>query len=118
MRSGSPNTDREISLSGTFPPSSGLTGLAVCTGLHNSVGSRPPCGAGASTSINARSGVTMTSRQASSPGQQAHTPGGETHQQAGDKTATLTTNQGIPVSDNQNQLKAGPRRPVLPAALA
>ena len=45
--------------------------------------------------------------------------GGETHQQvskggpqnAGD--AYLTTNQGIRVSDNQNQLKAGARGPVL-----
>src|ERR1700759_2475589 len=36
--------------------------------------------------------------------------GGETHQHGG---ATLTTNQGIPVSDNQNSLKASPRGPVL-----
>jgi catalase len=39
--------------------------------------------------------------------------GGETHQTAADATGTLTTNQGIPVSDNQNQLKAGARGPVL-----
>jgi catalase len=40
--------------------------------------------------------------------------GGETHQQsAGDPADTLTTNQGIPVSDNQNQLKSGARGPVL-----
>jgi catalase len=40
--------------------------------------------------------------------------GGETHQQAekGSK-AVLTTNQGIPVSDNQNQLSSGARGPVL-----
>ncbi|MDH7972441.1 catalase [Sphingomonas sp. AR_OL41] len=38
--------------------------------------------------------------------------GGETHQQtAGDDV--LTTNQGIPVSDNQNSLKAGARGPTL-----
>lgn len=38
--------------------------------------------------------------------------GGETHQQAkGDDV--LTTNQGIRISDNQNQLKAGARGPVL-----
>ena len=36
--------------------------------------------------------------------------GGETHQHGG---ATLTTNQGIPVSDNQNSLKASARGPVL-----
>src|SRR6202008_4007478 len=38
--------------------------------------------------------------------------GGETHQTA-QADAVLTTNQGIPVSDNQNSLKAGPRGPVL-----
>ncbi len=38
--------------------------------------------------------------------------GGETHQQtAGDNV--LTTNQGIPVSDNQNSLKSGARGPTL-----
>ncbi|AJP72305.1 catalase [Sphingomonas hengshuiensis] len=37
--------------------------------------------------------------------------GGETHQTA--TAERLTTNQGIPVSDNQNQLKAGARGPVL-----
>jgi catalase len=43
--------------------------------------------------------------------------GGETHQSlskgANPEEARLTTNQGIPVSDNQNQLKAGERGPVL-----
>lgn len=40
--------------------------------------------------------------------------GGETHQVADDEAAGgLTTNQGIRVSDNQNQLKSGPRGPVL-----
>ncbi len=39
--------------------------------------------------------------------------GGETQQLTTDAKNTLTTNQGIPVSDNQNQLKAGPRGPVL-----
>jgi len=35
--------------------------------------------------------------------------GGETHQQVekGEKNAVLTTDQGIPVSDNQNSLKSG-----------
>lgn len=36
--------------------------------------------------------------------------GGETQQRGGD---TLTTNHGVPVSDNQNSLKAGARGPVL-----
>jgi len=40
--------------------------------------------------------------------------GGETHQQAGKGSdAVLTTNQGMRISDNQNQLKAGARGPVL-----
>ena len=44
--------------------------------------------------------------------------GGETHQHDPSKGAHtgeghLTTNQGIRISDNQNQLKAGPRGPVL-----
>ncbi|MDB5423492.1 MAG: Catalase [Phenylobacterium sp.] len=39
--------------------------------------------------------------------------GGEVHQQADDPATLLTTNQGVPVSDNQNSLKAGARGPVL-----
>ena len=39
--------------------------------------------------------------------------GGETHQIADDDHPVLTTNHGTPISDNQNQLKAGERGPVL-----
>ncbi len=39
--------------------------------------------------------------------------GGETHQVAGDGRPTLTTQQGIPVADDQNSLKAGARGPTL-----
>lgn len=39
--------------------------------------------------------------------------GGETHQRADADHPTLTTNHGMPISDNQNQLKAGHRGPVL-----
>jgi catalase len=39
--------------------------------------------------------------------------GGETHQVAGGKVATLTTQQGIPVADDQNSLRPGPRGPTL-----
>src|ERR1700760_3665916 len=49
-------------------------------------------------------------RQANTPSREAGN-GGETHQRA--REATLTTNQGIPVSDNQNSLKAGARGPSL-----
>jgi catalase len=39
--------------------------------------------------------------------------GGETHQTAGGDVPVLTTQQGIPVADDQNSLKAGPRGPTL-----
>ncbi|UAK26531.1 catalase [Sphingomonas nostoxanthinifaciens] len=39
--------------------------------------------------------------------------GGELHQQATSTEDRLTTNHGVPVSDNQNSLKAGPRGPSL-----
>ena len=39
--------------------------------------------------------------------------GGETHQTTTSGDSTLTTNQGIPVSDNQNSLKSGARGPAL-----
>jgi catalase len=39
--------------------------------------------------------------------------GGETHQTAGADTPVLTTQQGIPVADDQNSLKAGARGPTL-----
>jgi catalase len=40
-------------------------------------------------------------------------PGGETHQASGAAHPPLTTNQGVPVADDQNSLKLGPRGPVL-----
>src|SRR3954462_6018051 len=39
--------------------------------------------------------------------------GGETHQVAGDGRPTLTTQQGMPVSDDQNTLRVGARGPAL-----
>ena len=36
--------------------------------------------------------------------------GGETHQEAAPGAPVLTTQQGIPVSDDQNTLRAGARR--------
>ena len=39
--------------------------------------------------------------------------GGETHQRADDGGAVLTTNHGVPISDNQNSLKSGARGPTL-----
>jgi catalase len=40
-------------------------------------------------------------------------PGGELHQLAGGEHPPLTTNQGLPISDNQNSLKAHARGPTL-----
>ena len=39
--------------------------------------------------------------------------GDELHQKAGGSHPQLTTNQGIPVGDNQNSLRATPRGPTL-----
>src|ERR1700730_2662104 len=39
--------------------------------------------------------------------------GGETHQTTTSAADTLTTNQGMPVSDNQNTLRSGARGPAL-----
>ena len=47
----------------------------------------------------------------SDPGERGN--GDELHQHAGGTHPPLTTNQGIPVSDNQNSLRAGPRGPTL-----
>ena len=57
--------------------------------------------------MTAKSKTRSGSRRAQQP------TGGETHQVASGKIATLTTNQGVPIADDQNQLKAGPRGPVL-----
>ena len=40
-------------------------------------------------------------------------PGGELHQAASRRGEVLTTNQGVPVADDQNSLKAGSRGPTL-----
>ena len=39
--------------------------------------------------------------------------GGETHQTTSDPALTMTTQQGVPVADDQNSLKAGTRGPTL-----
>jgi catalase len=39
--------------------------------------------------------------------------GGDTHQTTGDGGQTMTTNQGMPIADDQNSLKAGARGPTL-----
>jgi catalase len=57
----------------------------------------------------------MTNK-AATPGNGARTTtgaGGELHQAAKAQDARITTNHGVPVSDDQNSLKAGPRGPAL-----
>jgi catalase len=44
---------------------------------------------------------------------QDKTDGGETHQKPTSSEAFISTNQGLPISDNQNSLKAGKRGPTL-----
>ncbi len=57
---------------------------------------------------------TVTSQKpTSSKPVSSNSKGGETHQQASRNGVALTTNQGLPISDNQNSLKAGGRGPIL-----
>ena len=56
----------------------------------------------------------MTSRRKSGGPEASSTGnGGETHQSASTPETRLTTNHGVPIGDNQNSLKAGPRGPSL-----
>ena len=43
----------------------------------------------------------------------SYSKGGELHQTAGGEHPVLTTNQGVPISDNQNSLKGNPHGPTL-----
>ncbi len=56
-----------------------------------------------------KSAKTATSRKRA----EFHGDGGELHQLAKSRDQNLTTNQGIPVSDNQNSLRVGSRGPTL-----
>ncbi len=60
------------------------------------------------TKPNATDGRAAPAQPGSTRGQ-----GDELHEQAGGAHPQLTTNQGIPVSDNQNSLRATPRGPTL-----
>jgi len=72
----------------------------------------PPRQRAASAASTSPSATTPTS--ASNPGQREppatqRGTGGETHQRSAGGDTTLTTNQGTPVSDNQNSLRSGVR---------
>ena len=55
----------------------------------------------------------MTTRKTTSSAAPTQGAGGELHEQAGDGHPVMTTQQGIPVSDNQNSLRAYGRGPTL-----
>ncbi|PPJ41302.1 MULTISPECIES: catalase [unclassified Pseudoxanthomonas] len=54
-----------------------------------------------------------TASKTSATRSSARGAGDERHDQAGGRHPPLTTNQGIPVADNQNSLRAAPRGPTL-----
>jgi len=56
---------------------------------------------------------TSATPSSSDAGPDTRGAGGELHQHAGGTHPVLTTNQGIPVADNQNSLTQGPRGPTL-----
>ena len=67
-----------------------------------------------SKKTNAASRSRAQDRAAHPPyGGAALAPGGELHQSAGAEHPPLTTNQGLPVSDNQNSLRSNSRGPTL-----
>src|SRR6202161_4238638 len=51
----------------------------------------------------------MAKKKTSPTNNNVKTKGGETHQQSSEDGVLLTTNQGLPISDNQNSLKGGAR---------
>lgn len=59
------------------------------------------------------SGKHNQEKKSASPGVKLPVEGGELHQQVGGKHPALTTNEGTPISDNQNSLKATPHGPTL-----
>jgi catalase len=63
--------------------------------------------------ITSASGTHSPKKKSPGGGEGQVAVGGETHQNAGGQHPTLTTNQGVALSDNQNSLKANPRGPAL-----
>jgi catalase len=57
-----------------------------------------------------QSSATETS---SKPNSLAKVRGGETHQQSAPSDVPITINHGLPISDNQNSLRAGTRDPTM-----
>jgi catalase len=61
----------------------------------------------------AKAPTVKNSSAAPGAGQQTAGNGGELHQTARARDPILTTNQGLPISDNQNSLKSNPKGPTL-----
>jgi catalase len=61
----------------------------------------------------AKAAADKNSSAAPGAGQQTAGNGGELHQTARARDPILTTNQGLPISDNQNSLKSNPKGPTL-----
>jgi len=77
----------------------------LSTGIHHMAKSKD-------ASARAPKSAAKSSTTANPP-QTRRAAGGETHQTASDARDRITTNHGVPISDNQNSLKAGPRGPSL-----
>ena len=63
--------------------------------------------------LTSASGTGSLKKKSQLGAEQQLAAGGELHQNAGGQHLALTTNQGVPLSDNQNSLKANPRGPAL-----
>src|SRR5271170_2570455 len=63
--------------------------------------------------LTSASGTGSLKKKSQLGAEQQVAAGGELHQNAGGQHLALTTNQGVPLSDNQNSLKANPRGPAL-----
>ena len=81
----------------------------------------PPAGAGPATKgapakpsrSKSGKGTTYPAAHSLPADEFARGAGGELHQVAADGQPQMTTNHGMPISDDRNSLKAGPRGPVL-----
>ncbi|WP_458068746.1 catalase [Rhodanobacter sp. BL-MT-08] len=69
--------------------------------------------ANAKKNPNASSRKSVASKPSATKSKDQRGNGDELHQSAGGQHPLLTTNQGLPLSDNQNSLKSSPRGPTL-----
>lgn len=93
-----------------FDRTSRLAMVALCTATSLNLMSFS-----SAYSANETSGLSYDSHgtQISGSASQSTGRGGETHQTSGNGLPTMTTQQGAPMSDDQNTLRVGPRGPAL-----